>query len=456
MTIPYPYQEEGVRKIEEFGIRALLADEQGLGKTLQSLLVLQRNREECLPTVISCPAHLKWNWEREIKVHIGMRAEVLEGTKPPSGGFHRQRDILILNHEILRFWTDHLIALKPKLVILDECQAFSNRTRKRTKAAKTLCMGAPHVLALSGTPITNRTAEMWPILNMIRPDLYPAFWPYGMEFCRPKRTFWGWDFKGASNLDKLHRQLDKHLMIRRLKKEVLPQLPAKRRSIVPIPLADWEEYEEARDDYLGWIRKHESARLGAAERAEQLGRIGNIRQVIGRLKLPAVYSWTKDFLDEGDSKLVLFAYHRKVISELEERFANQCVRVDGSVTGRKRQQAVDKFIRDKRTRLFVGQIRAAGTGWNAKGVSDFAFCELDWTPGWHLQAEDRGHGLFRGKEGIKTHSRYLTAGGTFETGMVKALIRKQKTLNSVLDDGRGEKFDLITQATEAMKKETEG
>ena len=377
MTVPYPYQKEGVRRIEELGIRALLADEQGLGKTLQSLLVLQRNKEQCLPTIVSCPAHLKWNWEREIKIHIGMRAEVLEGTRPPRGGFFQRRDILILNHEILKFWAEHLVALEPGLVILDECQAFSNRTAQRTKAAKALCRASPHVLALSGTPITNRTAELWSILNLVRPDLYPAFWPFAMHFCGPKKTFWGWEFKGGTNLNILHQDLNQTLMIRRLKADVLQDLPAKRRSIVPVPLADREEYEEARDDYLGWIKKRNPARLGRAERAEQLGKIGDIRQVIGRLKLPAVCSWTKDFLDDGESKLVLFAYHRKVISELEERFANRCVRVDGSVTGRKRQHAVDKFLRDKRTRLLVGQIRAAGTGWNARRVSDFAFCELD-------------------------------------------------------------------------------
>ena len=453
MTIPYPYQTEGVHRMEEFGIRALLADEQGLGKTLQSLLVLQRNQERCLPCIISCPAHLKWNWAREIKVHIGMRAEILEGTRPPTGGFHQQHKILILNHEILKFWAPHLVTLNPGLVVLDECQAFSSRVSQRTKAARVLCRTAPHVLALSGTPITNRTAELWSILNLIRPDLYPAFWPFAMQFCGPKRNFWGWEFKGATNLGKLHKGLNENLMIRRLKADVLQDLPTKRRSIVPLPLADEEEYKEARDDYLGWIKKRDPTRLGRAEKAEQLGKIGDIRQIVGRLKLPAVCSWVKDFLDGSDAKLVLYAYHRKVITELEEQFANQCVRVDGSVTGQKRQHAVDKFLRDKRTRLFIGQIRAAGTGWNAKGVSDFAFCELDWTPGWHLQAEDRGHGLFRGREGIRTHSRYLTAGGTFEAGMVKLLVSKQKTLNNVLDDGQGEKFDLLQAVTEAMEKE---
>ena len=451
MTVPFQFQTEAVKQVEAWDGKALLAHEMGLGKSFMSLLYLQRNREDCLPAVIVCPASLKWNWERECKVHIGLRAEVLEGTKPPKWGFPRKRDLIVLNYDILKFWLEPLLALRPKLIILDEVQMISNRGSQRAKAARVLCRQAPHRLALSGTPLTNRPSELWSVLNMLRPDKWPAFWPYAMEFCAPKRSFWGWDFSGASNLDRLHKTLRETVMVRKLKSEVLEQLPEKTRSIVPVRI-DLSEYEDARDDYLGWIARRNPDKLAGIEKAEQLGRLNAMRQIVGKAKLPAVMDWVDRFLESSDGKLILFTIHRKIVKELEDRYGNACVMVNGAVTGRKRRMAVESFQKRKQTRLFIGNIKAAGVGLNLTAAHDVAFGEYGWTPGEHIQAEDRCYARLNDVHGAAVN--YLTARGTMEEWMVKLIWRKQGNLNRILDDGKGESLDVMKGITKHLMKET--
>lgn len=439
MTTPYPYQLEGVEVLERFKGRSLLADEMGLGKSFETLLYMQRN-PDVLPAVIVCPASLKYNWEREATIHIGRRAVVLEGTKPSRGGFHQRHGIIVLNYDILHAWVDVLEKLKPQLIIFDECQYLSSPGARRTKAARLLSRSIPHVLGLSGTPLTNRPAELWSVLNMIRPDLYPSFYPYAHRYCGPKRTPWGTEYKGATNLGELHTNLKRDLMVRRLKADVLKDLPEKQRSIVPVVVQDYDEYAQAQKDYLSWIGKRIPSKLAGAERTEQLSKLNGMKQLAGRLKLPATIEWIDSFLEGSEGKLIVFAVHRALVKDLYERFQPTAVMVNGSVTGYKRQLAVDKFQKDRKTRLFIGNIQAAGKGLTLTAASTVVFAEYGWTPAEHLQAEDRIHRIGQKKV---SDCYYLTAKGTLEEWLVDYIQRKQKTLNAVLDDGEGEDMEFV-------------
>src|ERR1017187_3980456 len=115
MTIPYPFQIRSVEQIEEWDGIALLASEMGLGKTFMAYLYAKRNKH-IRPIVIVCPASLKWNWEREAKIHCNMQAEVLEGRKPPRRRLLHPGNIFIINYDILPYWVKYLKTLKPKLV----------------------------------------------------------------------------------------------------------------------------------------------------------------------------------------------------------------------------------------------------------------------------------------------------------------------------------------------------
>ena len=464
-TKPFAFQIEDVqRAVKAYKGRAILAWEPGLGKTLASLLFALRY-PEARPVVVVCPASLKWMWENQAKHHLGLRVEVLEGTRPPREGLLRNRDFIVVNYDILARrrgpgagpgWLDHLLNLKPGIIILDEGQLACQPSAQRSKAVKELCKTAEQVLILSGTPLTNRPIELWHLLHMVKPSLFPSRFAFAHKFCKPRRTPWGWDFSGASNLDELHGILTHPktgCLIRRRKDEVMDQLPPKRRTVIPLDLKNRREYQKAVTDFLGWLTETSPAKASKAAKTEAITRLGELKRLAATGKLPAVFDWIDDHLAGTDEKLIVFGVHRKILQAVMERYGKLAVLVDGSVTGRKRQLAVDTFLKDKRVRMFVGNIKAAGTGWSAPGVSTTAFIELPWSPGDVLQAEDRTHGIARGKTGTASHAVYLLARGTVELPLLELITRKQKNLNQVLDGGKGEDLDIIDELTKRLLKE---
>lgn len=466
-TTPFTYQLEDVRTIHRMGGRTLVSLEMGLGKTLEALLYAHRH-PDIRPMVVVCPASLKYMWEDQAWEHFNIRADVLEGTKPPPfTGLKRNSDLTIVNYDILgqrrdersgEGWLNYLTALQPKLVIIDECHMVATRGTLRTKSVQRLCQGVPHVLALSGTPLVNRPIELWPILNILRPDLFSNYWAFCMRYCGAKRTRWGWDLSGSSHLDELHTLLNQ-VMIRRLKSEVLTQLPAKRRSVIPLEISNKSEYDLAKRDFILWLKQNTPKGVMAAKRAEGLSKLGTLKRIAAKLKLPSVISWVENFLKGSEEKLILFAYHRNdtwdIIPSLHKKFEKVSVVLDGSVSQSKRKLVTEKFLSDKKTRILIGQIRAAGVGWSAPGVSNVAFAEFDWVPGTHAQAEDRVHGINRGVKDTPSLVHYLVGKGTIEEELVKLLQRKQKTLDKVLDGSNETEFDIYDKLCASLLKEEE-
>lgn len=442
----YEYQKEGVWDMEDFlhaGGGALLADEMGLGKTLQTLWLLRRKRVgEMFPALVVTPASVKYVWEHQAATHARLHAQVLEGRTPPAGRLGFVPKLMVINPDILTHWLPYLLRIGLRTLVLDESQYFANLTAQRTKTVILLAREVPYRIALSGTPLVNRPSELWPALHVLRPDKFPSFFSFAQEYCKPRRTPWGWEYKGATNLPKLHAKLRRTCMVRRLKRDVLHELPAKVRRVVPMELADRAEYAHAAGDFMGWLRAtYGKGRAARAARAAAVVRIGYLLRLAAKLKVRSVVDWANSFLYEyPDEKLVLFAIHSKMIKVLQRRVKAKSVTVDGTVVGRRRKLAVDTFRRDRDTRLFIGNIRAAGTGVDGlqEVCSNAAFTELWWRPGDHIQAEDRLHRI--GQEG-STWISYLVAGGTIEEHLCRIIQEKQEVIHATLD-GAGEVADL--------------
>lgn len=450
MTELMPFQEEGVEMIYNFRGRALLADQMGLGKTLQSLCWLARTPKH-RPVVILCPASMKYTWQSEARTHFGLHAEVLEGRNKRV----RQlpASIVILNYDILGSWLKVLREARPTTVIIDECQFIKSLKAKRTKHTLKLAENARSVVALSGTPLTNRPIELWPVLRAVRPDLFPSLEKYAWEFCAPRWTFWGWRFDGAANLKKLHRVLRQECMIRRLKKDVLPQLPAKQRKFVCFRLADKDQqtYEEAERDFLKWLEKISPARAKRAERAEALAKIGYLVRLAARLKLPWTVRWIEDFFESNPGeKLVTFTMHTFVIEHLQAKFGDRCVVVNGEVTGRKREESIRQFRSHRKKDLFLGNWLAAGVGLTLTASNNVAGLDFPWTPAELLQGEDRIHRIGQLKKSL---IHYLIAQGTIEEKQISIQRRKAKILDAVLDGrGSGSDLDIFSEILNELKK----
>ena len=427
----YPYQKEVLKEIDQFNGRSLCALEMGLGKTLIALTHLHDGKDST-PAVVVCPASVKYVWEYEAAHHLKMRATVLIGQTPSesNGQTTNKGSLFVINYDVLQYWLPWLKQLGLRTVIIDESHYLGNRTTKRTKSVKELCKGIPNVLALSGTPLTNRPAELWPTLNILRPDLYKSFWSFGQTHCGAKLGHWGWEFKGATQLPKLHSNLKDQLMIRRLKKDVLKGLPEKVRNVLPCDLKDRKEYDFADAEFLNWLRQFNAAKIKGAKAAHQLVKIGYLLRLSARLKLPAVVRWANKFLRETNEKLILFAVHKKMISALNRRVKCKHVIIDGSVTGRHRKDRVDQFQKDSKTRVLIGNLQAAGTGITLTAASTVAFAEMSWRPGDFIQAEDRPHRIGQTKT---VFVYYLIAGGTVEETLCKIIQSKQNVLSAVMD-----------------------
>lgn len=439
----YPFQEEGVATIQAKDGRCLVGDQMGLGKTIQILTYIARN-PSVRPVIVVCPASVKGTWEHEAKLHLGMRVDVLYGTK---AGFDRVKGckIVVVNYDILYAWVKHLKKLKPELVVCDESHYLMSPGTRRTKAVKALIDGVKKFIPVSGTAITSRPIQLFPVLQMLWPKKFRSRHKFGTEFCRARFRFGQWDYRGASNLKRLHRRLTRLGMVRRLKKDVLKDLPERRRMVVPISLPPeaMKEYNAASGDTAKWLRANYGKRSAdAASRAEALVMVGHLKRLAAKLKLDMMVEWVENFLEETDEKIILFCVHKAVVRKLQEKFKGQCAVVTGEVTGTRRQQQFNTFNTDPKCRVFIGNIQAAGVGWSAKKCSTTAFLEMSWNPGDHSQAADRTHGIGRGQEGVQSDTYWLIATGTIEEALCKGLEVKQKNVDAVLDGRMVEDLDL--------------
>lgn len=449
MTKLYRYQKEGVRLISKFDGRSLLADEMGLGKTLQSLTWYDWNFDDTALCIVVCPASLKYNWEREVLRHIGIRAAVCNGRKPPKKRrlFVKYR-VIIINYDILGYWLEYLKSLKPDLIIIDEAQYAKSLAAQRTKYVTELCLDVPYVIALSGTPLTNRPAELFPVLHILWPRKYRRFHRFAWKFCDPRRNFRGrWEYKGAKNLPLLHEQLKRNGMIRRLKRDVLQDLPPISHNIVLLDIKNRKEYDDAERDFLKWLHTKSPAKANRAARAQRMVKRGYLRRLIGELKLQAVKEWIDSFFSESDDKLIIFGIHKNVLKPLYEHYHSRAVLVDGSIVGRKRQLAVDKFQTSHKTKLFLGNVQAAGTGHTLTASRTVGLIEIPWTPGEVTQAVARAHRISQTR-GVSCY--YLVVYNTIEHDLIKLIQHKQGILDSTLDGGipnsEDDLLDLLDKA----------
>lgn len=441
------FQKAGVEFIEECNGNALVADEMGLGKTIQALAWLDIH-PEIRPAVIIVPASLKLNWKKEIGQWMRNKKEVYvcSGRTVKSmadfSGFNTA-DIFIINYDILTdWWINQFKKAGVQAMVLDESHYIKNSTTKRAKAVKKLHRIVKHTIALSGTPITNRPIEFYTTIKLLAPQLFGSRFQYAMQFCNAHNNGYGWNFSGAKNTKQLHEILTSSIMVRRLKADVLKELPAKVISVVPMEINNRATYQKAEDNFIKYLREIDPAKAKAAERAETLVQIEHMKQLTIQGKMKACKDWIQDHIDTN-GKLVVFCTHKSTIDLLMEEFKDIAVKLDGSTSQADRQIVVDRFQNDENVRLFVGNIQAAGVGITLTAASSVAFLELPWTPGACVQAEDRIHRI--GQEASSCNIYYLLADQTIENEIADLLDQKRKILDSVLDGVDTDEASLLSE-----------
>jgi superfamily II DNA or RNA helicase len=435
-----PFQRAGVA----YALRArrlFLADEQGLGKTVQALAAIEA--DDAYPAVVVCPASLKLNWRRETEHWLPHRSvTVVSGT----GATPPLAEITILNYEIVHAHRARLALAKPRALVLDESHYVKNPRAKRTRAVRRLAEGLPEGalrLALTGTPVMNHPDELIAQLRVLgRLGEFGS----GARFSRR--------FQGIGAEERIHWHLRRSCFVRRLKADVLPQLPRKRQVVVPVALGNEREYRLAERDVIAWLREQPldlselDRRVAAALRAERLAQLNALKRLAARGKLGAALAWIEDFL-ASDEPLVVFAGHREVQDVLVERFPD-AAHLLGRDSAQAREAAVHAFQEPDGPQLILCSTRVGAQGITLTRASNVAFLDLEWTPAIHDQAEDRCHRI--GQEDAVT-AWYLLAAETIDETMIELIARKRGIIGAVTD-GRRDESEALVQAVVRELRDT--
>ncbi|XP_025629620.1 uncharacterized protein [Arachis hypogaea] len=444
-----PFQREGVRFILQHGGRALLADEMGLGKTLQAIAVASCIQESW-PVLIVAPSSLRLQWASMIQQWLNLPSSDILIVLPQSGGSNRggfnivspsaksniRLDGLfnIISYDLVPKLQNILTTLDFKVVIADESHYLKNAQAKRTTATLPVIKKAQYAILLSGTPALSRPIELFKQLEALYPGVYKNVHEYGNRYC--KGGVFG-VYQGASNHEELHNLMKATVMIRRLKKDVLSQLPVKRRQQVFLDLADkdmkqinalFRELEVVKAKIKSAKSKDEAESL----KFTQKNLINKIYTDSADAKIPAVLEYLGTVIEAG-CKFLIFAHHQPMIDAIHEFLLRKkvgCIRIDEGTPAASRQPLVTDFQEKDSIKAAVLSIKAGGVGLTLTAASTVIFAELSWTPGDLIQAEDRAHRI---GQVSSVNIYYLLANDTVDDIIWDVVQSKLDNLGQMLD-----------------------
>lgn len=401
-----PYQSKGVAR----GLQLkcfINGDEQGLGKTVQSistLYVAEKQGEVTFPCLVVCPASTKINWQREWHQWTEKKAIVLDNKNKDV--WHRfwemgVADVFITNYESLKkFFVDSMppkgrmrnsmdIKLNErtslfKSIIIDESHRCKDTKTQQTKFALRIAMGKEWRILLTGTPVVNKPIDLFPqIAIMGHLKKFGGSKGYKMRYCEGGL--------GASNLRELNYLLNKNCFFRREKKDVAKDLPEKQRQTILCDITTRLEYNKAKNQFVkyleeqGWDDKEIAKKL----RGEIMVKMGELKRISALGKLAEVKEFVQEVLDSGE-KLILFCSLHAIVDAVLKEFP-EAVTVTGRDNTEQKQANIDAFQNNPDKKLIVCNIKAAGVGITLTASSRVAFIEYPWTYADCVQCEDRAH-----------------------------------------------------------------
>lgn len=389
---PFTYQIQGAIQAVWHG-KTLIADEPGLGKTLQALLIIQLLKVE--RTLIICPPTLIANWTRETQLNIPNQTTHTITPKTRSNQPLPTTAITITSDTLLTARPNLQTQIQnwqPQLIIIDEAHRMKNPQAKRTRMTLKLTQNTPHTICLTGTPILNNPLDILPLLKILKKTHH---FPKHFKDTYTTRDYWGNPTPNPHTLPDLHQRLQTHVWTRRTKADVLTQLPAKTRHAQWITLHDKD---------LNPITTNIKTSLeNALSKGRTIGDwlddarqyVSGLRKTTGMAKISAAVDWVINHWEGTRRPLLVWAHHTSVIETLAQQLSERLpgARVEkiyGQTPHHRRQQIVDAFQAGEIS-ILVLQIIAAGTGLTLTRASDALFVETDWTPANNVQAEDRIH-----------------------------------------------------------------
>ncbi|CAO2821705.1 unnamed protein product [Amaranthus hypochondriacus] len=443
-----PFQREGVRFVLQHGGRALIADEMGLGKTIQAI-ALSTCFREAWPVLVLTPSSLRLHWASMIHEWLKIApSDIVVLLSQCSGSNRGGFSVVstakgaacldgvfnIISYDSVAKLQGTLMSSEFKVVIADESHYLKNAQAKRTTATLPVIGKAQYAILLSGTPALSRPIELFKQLEALYPGVYKNVHEYGNRYCRG--GVFG-VYQGSSNHEELHNLMKATLMIRRLKKDVLAELPVKRRQKVFLDLAE-KDLRQIKALFLELgalkdrIKASKSEDENEALKFSEKSLINKIYTDSAEAKIPAVLEYLGIVIEAG-CKFIIFAHHQTMIEAIHKFLQKKkvgCIRIDGSTPAASRQALVTDFQEKEAIKAAILSIKAGGVGLTLTAASTVIFAELSWTPGDMIQAEDRAHRI---GQVSSVNVYYLLANDTVDDIIWDVVQNKLENLGQVLD-----------------------
>eukprot|EP00899_Mesostigma_viride_P012264 jgi/Mesvir1/21038/Mv08086-RA.1 len=455
----FPFQREGVKFILRRGGRGLIGDEMGLGKTLQAIALLSCYASE-LPALIMVPSSLRLQWSHELQESLGVPASdvwvVWSMQDADLGGVYN-----IVSYDFVPKLEDAIRNKNFQVVIADESHYLKNHKAQRSRCSVPALQRARRAILLTGTPSPSRPAELFQQLSALHRACFGNFAVFAERFCAGGKFGFA---TGSSNLPELHALLETYLMVRRLKKDVLTQLPDKRRQKVllqvsPRELEPCTKLLQQIDAVRGALEASaDTSELGLL-RAKHENLVNQLYVATADAKAGAVQAYLADLL-ESNTKFLVFGLHKGLMDAMEVTIAKHLgplqqkyIRVDGHTQGGDRQGLVDQFQKNESTRVAILSIRAAGVGINLTAASTVVFAEYAWNPGDILQAEDRAHRIGQ-KDSVNIY--FLHVNGTADDMLWNTLQAKLANVTGALDGSANDSHLKLEETSLAPPRQLAG
>ncbi|NWX22953.1 SMAL1 protein, partial [Aegotheles bennettii] len=421
VTSLMPFQREGVNFAILRNGRLLLADDMGLGKTIQAICIAAYYRKEW-PLLVVTPSSVRFTWAEAFhrwlpSLSPGSTNVIVTGKDNLTGSL-----INIVSFDLLSKM-DKQLKSTFQVVIIDESHFLKNIKTARCQAAMSVLKAARRVILLSGTPAMSRPAELYTQIAAVQPAFFPQFHSFGLRYCDARKLPWGWDYSGSSNLTELKILLEESIMIRRLKSDVLSQLPAKQRKMVVVAPEGISAKTKA-------VLAAEAKKMAKGYKNKQKEKEALLLfyNRTAEAKIHSVIEYILELLESGNNKFLVFAHHKIVLDAIVAELEKKCVdyiRIDGSTPSAERQSLCQKFQFSEKQVVAVLSLTAANMGITLSAADLVVFAELFWNPGILIQAEDRAHRIGQ-TSSVNVH--YLVAKGTADDFLWPMIQEKIKVL----------------------------
>jgi SWI/SNF-related matrix-associated actin-dependent regulator 1 of chromatin subfamily A len=424
---PLDHQKEAIQKLLE-NKKFILADDMGLGKTTSTIIAALESSSK--KVLIICPATLKINWKREIENYSNKSIYIAE-----SKNFSAEHDFVIINYDIIKNFHDpkkkddsQVLAANFDLVVVDEAHYIKNGTAQRTKLINDIVKQVDRLWLLTGTPMTSRPMDYFNLLSLVDSPVSKNWMAYAIRYCAGYQFKVGnrkvWNITGSSNLEEL-RERTSGTILRRLKENVL-DLPEKIITPVYLKLKS-KAYEDVMGEYYDWYDKNpeESKSLTV-----QFSKLTKVRQIIADEKIQQTIELAENIIEQ-DKKVIIFCNFTDSLNKIVEHFGKTAVKLDGSMSQSQRQFSVDQFQENEKIKVFVGNIKAAGTGITLTAGEAAIFNDLSFLPSDHAQAEDRSY-RYGQKNNVLVY--YPVFENTVEAIIYDILNNKKQVIATVMGD----------------------